>query len=86
MKIAIDSIETRNSQTKGDYAYGKGTIQKKDGTTKAVTIMSFGAQFASVRESMVAGATVDVNAVFDGGVVKVLSPYVAKTQDDAQAA
>ena len=86
MKIAISSIETRTSDAKGDYAYGKGEIQKNDGTTKAVTIMSFGAQFASVRDSLVAGATVEVNAVFDGGTVKILSPYVAKTQDDAQAA
>jgi hypothetical protein len=86
MKLTINSIETRTSETKGDYAYGKGTINKKDGSTRDVTVMSFGAQFASVRDSLVEGATVDVNAVFDGGVLKVLSPYVAKTSDEAVAA
>jgi hypothetical protein len=86
MKITIASLEVRNSATKGDYAYGKGVINKKDGTEKPVTIMSFGAQFASVRDTMVAGATLDVNAVFDGGTLKVLSPYVAKSADEAQAA
>jgi hypothetical protein len=86
MKITVNSIETRTSATKGDYAYGKGVINKKDGTEKAVTIMSFGAQFASVRDILVEGATVDVNAVFDGGTLKVLSPFVAKEADEAQAA
>ena len=86
MKITIASLEVRNSATKGDYAYGKGVINKKDGTEKAVTIMSFGAQFASVRDTMVEGATLDVNAVFDGGTLKVLSPYVAKVADEAAAA
>ena len=86
MKITIASLEVRNSATKGDYAYGKGVINKKDGTEKAVTIMSFGAQFASVRDTMVEGATLDVNAVFDGGTLKVLSPYVAKVADEAVAA
>jgi hypothetical protein len=47
VKLTINSIETRNSATKGDYAYGKGTINKKDGSTRDMTIMSFGAQFAS---------------------------------------
>ena len=87
MKITIATIETRTSATKGDYAYGKGVINKNDGTEKPVTIMSFGAQFASVADILVAGATVDVNAVFDGGTLKVLSPFVPKAQaDDAQAA
>ncbi len=88
MKIAITSLEVRTSAAdKGEYAYGKGSILKKDGTVlENRTIMSFGPQFESVRDILVAGATVEVNAVFDGGTVKVLSPYVAKTQDDAQAA
>jgi hypothetical protein len=86
MKITIASLEVRNSATKGDYAYGKGVINKKDGSEKPVTIMSFGAQFQSVADILVAGATVDVNAVFDGGTLKVLSPFVAKATDEAQAA
>ena len=86
MKITIASLEVRNSATKGDYAYGKGVINKKDGSEKAVTVMSFGKQFESVREILVAGATVEVNAVFDGGTLKVLSPFVAKVADEAAAA
>ena len=86
MKITVASLEVRNSATKGDYAYGKGVINKKDGTEKSVTIMSFGKQFESVRDTLVAGATLDVNAVFDGGTLKVLSPYVAKVADEAAAA
>ena len=86
MKLTIASLEVRNSATKGDYAYAKGEINKKDGTNKPATFMSFGAQFASVRDILVEGATLDVNAVFEGGVVKVLSPYVAKVADEATAA
>ncbi len=86
MKITIASLEIRNSATKGDYAYAKGEINKKDGTNKPATFMAFGDQFASVRDIMVEGATIDVNAVFDGGTVKVLSPYVAKATDEAAAA
>ena len=79
MKIKITSIETRTSATKGKYAYGQGTILKQDGTTRNVTIMSFGAQRESLKSSLRKGRTINVNAVFDGGVVKLLSPLVAKT-------
>ena len=87
MKITIATIETRTSENgKGEYAYGKGVINKKDGTDKPVTIMSFGPQFESVRDLLQEGATVEVNAVFNGGVLKVLSPFVAKEQGEAAAA
>ena len=86
MTLTIDSIETRNSETKGDYAYGKATINKVDGTSKAATIMSFGPQFASVRDQLVEGAQIRVNAVFNGGILKILSPAPAAQTDEAQAA
>ena len=85
MKITINSIETRTSATKGDYAYGKATINKKDNTTRDVTVMSFGKQFESVREMLVEGTQVEVNAVFDKGVLKILSPYTPKADNDADA-
>lgn len=86
MKLTINSIETRNSATKGDYAYGKGTINKKDGSTRDMTIMSFGAQFASVRDILVEGAMLDVSAVFDGGVLKILGPVADARSDESLAA
>jgi hypothetical protein len=85
MQITIATVETRNSETKGDYAYGKGVINKKGGGERAVTIMSFGPQFESVRDILKDGATVDVKAVFNGGILKILGPVEAK-QDEAAAA
>ena len=86
MKIAITTVETRTSENgKGDYAYGKGTIMKKDGGERPVTFMSFGPQFESVKDLLQDGATVDVKAVFNGGTLKILGPIEDK-QDEAAAA
>ena len=79
MKIKLNSVETRKSETKGSYTYAKGQILKQDGTTRDnVTFMAFGAQRDSVKSSLRKGRTLDVNAVFDGGVVKILGPASAK--------
>jgi hypothetical protein len=72
--IKITSTETRKSATKGAYTYGKATMLKKDGSTRDITIMAFGAQRDSVKGLLRKGRTVTVTAVFDGGVVKILGP------------
>ena len=75
MKLKIVSVETRQSETKGAYTYGKANVIKKDGTVlENRTIMSFGAQRDSVKRFLRAGRNVDVSAVFEGGVVKILGP------------
>ncbi len=86
MKITLASLEVRNSEQKGDYAYAKGQINKKDGTVREnVTFMSFGTQFANVRDQLVVGAELDVKAVFDGGTVKILGMTEVQA-DQAQSA
>lgn len=86
IKLTIATVETRTSENgKGEYAYGKGVINKKNGTDKPVTFMSFGPQFESVRALLQDGATVEVKAVFNGGTLKILGPAEAK-QDEAAAA
>jgi hypothetical protein len=75
--LKIESTETRKSATKGPYLYGKATMLKKDGSTRAVTIMAFGPQRDSVKSFVRKGRTVKVTAVFDGGVVKILGPQAA---------
>ena len=75
MKLKIISIETRKSATKGDYSYGKANLVKKDGSVlEGRTIMAFGKQRASVSKFLRAGRNVDVQAVFEGGVIKILGP------------
>jgi hypothetical protein len=83
MKLKINSIETRTSESKGKYAYGKATLATKNGP-REVTIMSFGKQRESVSRYLRAGRNVDVSAVFDGGVVKILGP--ARKAAEAKAA
>jgi hypothetical protein len=75
--LKITSTETRKSETKGPYLYGKATMLKKDGSTRDVTIMAFGPQRESVKSFVRKGRTVKVTAVFDGGVVKILGPQAA---------
>jgi hypothetical protein len=75
--LKITSTETRKSETKGPYLYGKATMLKKDGSTRDVTIMAFGPQRDSVKSFVRKGRTVKVTAVFDGGVVKILGPQAA---------
>jgi len=74
MKIKLTSTETRKSANgKGNYTYAKGSILKQDGTTREnVTFMAFGAQRDALKSRLRAGRTLDVKAVFDGGVVKLL--------------
>jgi hypothetical protein len=60
---------------------------KKDGSTRDVTIMAFGAQRDAVKSFLRKGRTVTVTAVFDGGVVKILGPKAApKVAPEAVAA
>jgi hypothetical protein len=85
--LKITSTETRKSATKGAYTYGKATMLKKDGSTRDVTIMAFGAQRDAVKSFLRKGRTVTVTAVFDGGVVKILGPKAApKVAPEAVAA
>ena len=83
--LKIASVETRTSATKGKYTYGKATMLKKDGSTREVTIMAFGAQRDSVKSFLRKGRTVRVTAVFDGGVVKILGPQAAPKAEAAAA-
>ena len=71
MKLKINSIETRTG-AKGDYSYGQATILKKDGSERNTVVMAFGAQRDAVKKYLKAGRTVEVTAVFDGGVLKIL--------------
>jgi hypothetical protein len=85
--LKITSTETRKSETKGPYTYGKADMIKKDGSIRPVTIMAFGAQRDSVKNFLRKGRTVTVTAVFDGGVVKILGPKAApKVAAEAVAA
>lgn len=75
MKLKIVSLETRQSKTKGAYFYGKANVLKKDGSVlEGRTIMSFGKQRDSVKKFVRQGRNVDVSAVFEGGVIKILGP------------
>lgn len=73
--MTLNTIETRNSEKKGPYAYGKATLHKKDGSTReGVTVMAFGAQHESVKGFLKAGRKIEVTAIWDGGVLKILGP------------
>lgn len=75
LTLKIESMEVRTSKKDEPYALAKGVMLLKDGTiSKPRTIMSFGPQFASVRKFFRAGRKITVQAVFDGGTVKVLGP------------
>lgn len=88
MKITIATTETRKSSNgKGNYTYATGSIQKKDGTTREnVVFMAFGAQRDALKSRLRRGAQLDVKAVFDGGVVKLLGLATPKAAPAPAAA
>lgn len=79
MKIKIASTSTRTSKAAGKYTYAKGSILKKDGSVREnVTFMAFGKQRESLVKRLRKGAELEVNAVFEGGTVKLLGLYEPK--------
>jgi hypothetical protein len=87
MKLKILSVETRQSETKGAYAYGRANVLKKDGSViENRVIMAFGKQRASVAKFLKGGRNIEVQAVFEGGVIKILGPARARKAPAAKAA
>ena len=88
-KMTLNEVETRKSNNgKGDYTYAKVTLHKKDGSDKTgVVAMAFGAQRDSVKRFLVAGKTVEVSAIWDGGSLKILGPRTGAVKgSDVKAA
>ena len=70
--LQITSIEHRNSEAAGDYAYMKGSIVDAAGETREVTAMAFSQAYELLRDELVDGATVSVTAQFGRGAVRIV--------------
>lgn len=85
--ITFGSVETKTIQSGPSagqkYATSRAVLNKKDGTTREVTVMAFGAQRESVAKLLRKGKTVTLSAVWDKRIVKIIGP---RRQPKAKAA
>lgn len=85
--ITLGAIQTGTTQKGEKYTTSRGsTLNKKDGSSRPVCVMAFGAQRDSVAKLLRKGKTVTVTAVWDGGVLKVIGPRREPAAAPAEAA
>lgn len=76
--ITLGSVSTgtiANGKSAGQkFSKSRVTLNKKDGTSREVTAMAFGAQRESVAKLLRKGKTVTVSAVWDNRTLKIIGP------------
>lgn len=70
--LQIASVEHRNTEAAGDYAYLKGSIVDAAGETREVTAMAFSQAYELLRDELVEGANVSITAQFGRGAVRIV--------------
>jgi len=76
--ITLGAVSTKNTATGKNagqkYSVSRAVLNKKDGTTREVTVMAFGKQRDSVARLLRKGKTVTVSAVWDNRTLKIIGP------------